>query len=251
MRDRERNLYCAIIEPFMSNARDGWNCHLSHIRSYWDNSVFSKIAKGVKDIKRMRLTSGTGWPCHIRLQSFNDSTGVLRYIVKDNVKPMSSITVDVGVIADREFDLLRLRGGFTAGFEKRELPKEIVQTSSKIIKEITSEKTKVQIRDFDHLHPDDVPLIFSIEVGSDNTWMLTVKNFEGIVETLQVFFRPANLQHYVLARGHVLKCPRGEESGQAEEVKNLEGHEICVPAREEFERNLKKAALLLPYDPEK
>lgn len=209
MRSRDGYLHCAIIEPFVGAARNGWDSHFRHHRADRDNTMLRKIAKGVKYMKRVCLSGGrVGWPCHIRLQVFDDSSGILRYVTKDSVKTTPSLPINVSIVADGELDSLGLVRGFAHTFDEGKLPKQIIQARPKIIQEVTSQKTKTQIRGFRHLQPNNIPLILRIEVGSGNTWLARIKNSEGLVETIQMFCRPINLQPYVIGGDHMLYYPQ-------------------------------------------
>jgi len=221
MRGRNGYLYCAIVEPFVGATRNGWDIHFRHHSSHWDNTVLCNITKGIKDIKRMCLTSRVGWPCHIRLQAFDDSTGSLRYVPKNTIEFSPSIAVGVSVVTNGELDTLRFNRDFTSTFDEGKLPEQVIQTRPKIIQEITSQKPKAQVGRFCHLQHNDIPLILSIEVGDGNTWLARIKNFQGLVESLQMFCRPIKLQPYVIARNHMLYYPYGEESGK--ETKDSKG----------------------------
>jgi len=138
MRDRNVYLYCAVIEPFVGTTGDGWNSHFCHHSLDWDYTVLRNITKSIKDIKRMCLTNRIGFPCHIRLQVFDDIMGSLRYIFKNSVEFTPSVAIFIGIITDGEFNTLGVIRDIPSTMDKSKLPEQVVQTRPKVIQEITS-----------------------------------------------------------------------------------------------------------------
>lgn len=201
MRDGNGYLYCALVEPAVLNTRHSWDLHGHHHSTDRDDSMLGKVTQAVKNVEFMPLT-GIGWPCHVRLQAFYERLSGVGEKRQYLVEATPRVGVGIGVVTNREHDSVRpFRWVFP---EDGKLPSEMVKTGVEIGDDVPSQDSYTWRGLLPNLHPKDVVGVFSITVDGSDSWVLTVKNFERLVKSIQVFFRPFQVEPYLGGGVHVL-----------------------------------------------